>query len=77
MNAANDRIWHDWEEDLYEAKRKLSAEIEGMTPEEHIAYLKAKTDPVIKQFNMKISTLQPVIPYVRKRIGEEVLIRYE
>ena len=73
----SDGSWGNWEEELYETKRKLSAEMNGMTPEERIAHLKAKTDPIIKQFNIKISTLQPVIPHVRKRIGEEVLIRYE
>ena len=73
----SDGMWHDWEDDLYRIKRELSAEVEGMTAEERIAYLKAKTAPIIKQFNMKISNLQPIIPYVHKRIGEEVLIRYE
>ena len=73
----SDGTWDNWEEDLYRVKRELSAEVEGMTPEEEIAYIKAKTDPIIKQFNIKISTLQPIIPRVRRRIGEEVLIRYE
>ena len=54
--------WGNWEEELYATKRKLSAEIEGMTPEERAAYINAKTDPIIKQFHIKISTLKPVKP---------------
>ena len=69
--------WGNWEEELEEIRRQICEEIKDMTPEEHVAYFRAETDPVIKEFNIKISTLQPVIPHVRKRIGEEVLVRYE
>ena len=77
MSAISSGTWGNWEEELYETKRKLSAEMNGMTPEERIAHLKAKTDPILKEFNIKISTLQPIIPRVHRRIGEEVLVRYE
>ena len=63
-------IWANWEDDLYAVKRRLSAEIDGMTPEEEIAYLRAKTDPIIKQFNIKISTLKPVKPHKVERYAE-------
>ena len=77
MSTTSNGTWGNWEEELYETKRKLSAEIEGMTPEERVAYINAKTEPIIKEFHMKTGTLQPVIPRVHRRIGEEVLIRYE
>ena len=56
-------IWDNWEEELYATKKRLSAEIEGMTPEEQSAYLHAKAEPIMKQYNMKWAALKPVEPY--------------
>ena len=67
----------DFEDELDAIRLQIYEEIKDMTPEEHVAYFRTEAEPVMKEFNMKWATLQPVIPYVRKRIGEEVLIRYE
>ena len=40
-------------------RRKIWEETKHMTPEERIADLIRRTDPLIKQFHMKISRLQP------------------
>lgn len=56
--------FEDW---LYATRAQLSEEIKDMTPEEHVAYIKAKTDPILKRLGIKCSTLQPIIPYKRKR----------
>ena len=63
-------IWGNWEEELYAVKRRLSAEIEGMTPEEQSAYINAKAEPVMKRYNLKWATLKPVKPHKLERVGE-------
>ena len=43
-----------------------------MTPEEEENYFRTQTEPIIKEFYMKRSTLKPVKPIPLRR--EEVLI---
>ncbi len=62
------KIYDDFEDELDAIRLSLYEEIKGMTPEEEVAYITAKTEPIIKQFGMKRSTLTPVIPYKRKRM---------
>ncbi|MBR0203632.1 MAG: hypothetical protein IJQ56_04620, partial [Synergistaceae bacterium] len=45
---------------------QIYEEIKDMTPEEEARYFISRTDPVIRQFNMKMSTLKPVRPIRRE-----------
>ena len=57
-------------EDWLDATRiSLSNEIMNMTPEEEIKYLREQTSPIIKEFNIQVSNLQPVRPHKRERIA--------
>ena len=56
--------FEDW---LYATRAKLSERIKDMTFAEQEADLKARIEPVMKEFGIKYSTLQPIIPYKRKR----------
>ena len=61
---------YDSFEDWLDATRvSLYEEVKDMTPEEHIAYIKAETEPIIKEFGLKRSTLKPVQPRKRERIA--------
>ncbi len=61
---------YDTFEDWLDATRvSLYEEVKGMTPEEHIAYIKAETEPIIKEFGLKRSTLKPVQPRKRERVA--------
>ena len=46
---------------------ELSEKIKDMTDEEHVAYIRAETEPVMKEFGLKYSTLKPVKPMKRER----------
>lgn len=48
-------------------RQKIWEETKHMTPEERIADLIRRTEPLIKQFNFRISTLKPVEPRKRQR----------
>ena len=65
-----DRTSDTLEDELDAIRLQIYEEIKDMTPEEHVAYFRARTDPIIKQYNMKISTLKPVKPYRRERVAE-------
>ena len=61
---------YDSFEDWLDATRvSLYEEVKDMTPEEHIAYIKAETEPIIKEFGLKRSTLKPVQPRKRERVA--------
>ena len=63
---------HDSLEDELDAIRlSIYEEIKDMTPEEEENYFRTRTDPNIKQFNMKISPLRPVRPVKRQEILAE------
>ncbi len=47
----------------------LYEEVKDMTPEEHIAYLCKKTEPLMKKYGFIMSNLQPVRPHKRERIA--------
>ena len=59
-----------WEEELDAIRVRLSEEIKDMTPEEHVAYLRAKTEPLMKRYNLKWATLRPVKPMRYERLPQ-------
>ena len=69
----SDGTWDNWEEELETIRDRLSEKVKDMTPEEWAAYSNARAEPLMKEFNMKWATLQPIIPYVRRRVGEEAV----
>ena len=48
-------------------RQQIWEETKYMTSEERIADLIRRTKPIIKQYNMKVSTLKPVEPRKRQR----------
>ena len=59
-------IFDPVEEEINAIRLQIYEEIKGMTPEEEAHYFISRTDPIIKQFNMKMSTLKPVKPIKRE-----------
>ena len=57
-----DRIYDTFEDELDAIRLRLYEEIEGMTIEEQLAHLEAKTDPIMRAYGIKTSTLEPVQP---------------
>ena len=51
-------------------RKELWEEVKDMTPDEHVAYINAKTEPIIKQFHMKVSRLEPLEMKFRPRVYE-------
>ncbi|MBQ3347779.1 MAG: hypothetical protein IJG51_08095 [Synergistaceae bacterium] len=52
-------------------RRKIWEETKHMTPDERIADLIRRTDPIIQEFHMKTSRLQPAKLGYRPRIYED------
>ena len=50
------------EEEINAIRLSIYEEIKDMTPEEMAHYFITETDPIIKQFNMKMSPLRPMKP---------------
>ena len=63
-------VYHDLEDELDAIRLSLYEEIKDMTPEEEVTYIKAETEPIMRQFGLKRSTLTPVIPYKRQRMPQ-------
>ncbi len=61
-------IYNDFEDELDEIRLALYEEIKNMTPDEEVAYITAKTEPILKKHGMKRATLTPVIPHKRERM---------
>ncbi len=59
------------EDELDEIRRNIYEKIKGMTAEEEIAYFIAQADPVYKEFNIRRSPLEPVIPRKRAKVVSE------
>ncbi len=60
---------YDSFEDWLDATRvSLYEEVKHMNTEEMITYLHEQTEPVMREFGIKRSTLQPVQPRKRERI---------
>ena len=61
---------YDSFEDWLDATRvSLYEEVKDMTTEEMIAYIRAQTEPIMKQYGLEYSTLKPVQPMKRKRVA--------
>ncbi|MBQ4470374.1 MAG: hypothetical protein II917_09600 [Synergistaceae bacterium] len=71
----NDKSFDGYDsfEDWLDATRvSLYEEIKDMTPEEHVAYIRAQTEPIMKQYGLEYSTLTPVKPVKRERVAMTV-----
>ena len=59
---------YDSFEDWLDATRvSLYEEMKDMIPEEHVAYMHAQVDPIMKRLGLEYSTLKPVKPHKRER----------
>ncbi len=52
-----------FEEELDAIRDALYEKTKHMTTEEHLAYIKAKSSKVMKEFNIKYCGLKPIIPF--------------
>ncbi len=60
---------YDTFEDWLDATRvSLYEEVKDMSDEEHVAYIHAQVDPIIKRLGLEYSTLKPVQPRKRERV---------
>ena len=66
----DERTSSTWEDELDAVRVRLSEEIKDMTPEEHVAYLHAKTESLMKRYNLKWATLRPVKPMQHERLPQ-------
>ena len=64
-----EKIYNDFEDELDAIRLSLYEETKGMTPREEVAYLNAKTKPVIQRYNFIMSNLKPVTPRKRQAIA--------
>lgn len=62
------KIYDDFEDELDAIRLSLYEEVKDMTIEERLAHLKSVTEPIIKKFGIKRSTLTLVIPHKRERM---------
>ena len=63
-----ERIYDDFEDELDAIRLAIYEEVKGMTPAEHVAYIHAQVEPIMKQYGLKYATLTPVIPHKRERM---------
>ena len=55
-------------EDWLDATRvSLYEKVKNMTSEEHVAYIHAQNEPIMKKYGLEYSTLKPVQPRKRER----------
>ena len=59
-----------FEDELDAIRLALYEKTMNMTPEEESAFIIADTEPVIKEFNIKMSNLRPLKPMRRERVAE-------
>ena len=61
---------YDSFEDWLDATRvSLYEEVKDMTIDERLAYIHKTTEPILKEFGIKESTLKPVQPRKRERVA--------
>ena len=60
-------FYRDFDSWLHEVRLQLYEETKHMTKDERREYLDERSTRVMKEFNLKYSTLTPVIPHVRQR----------
>ena len=66
--ARNDRTSNPIEDELDVVRLKIYERIKDMTPEEEVAYFRAQNEPIIRQFNLKMSPLKPMEPRKRAKV---------
>ena len=59
-----------FEDELDSIRLRIYNRIKDMTPEEEEAYFVARTEPVFKRFNIKVSPLRPVKPGKREYVAD-------
>ena len=62
----NEKKFDNFDDELDTIRLSLYEETKGMTPLEEIAYLNAKTEPIIQQYNFRISNMKSVTPHKRQ-----------
>ena len=65
----NEKTFETFEDELDAIRLSIGEEIKDMTPEEEVAYFRAQTEPVLREFGIKRSTLKPVQPRKRERVA--------
>ena len=64
----NNRTSNPIEDELDVVRLKIYERIKDMTPEEEVAYFRAQNEPIIRQFNLKMSPLKPMEPRKRAKV---------
>ncbi|MBR1439009.1 MAG: hypothetical protein IJ587_10790 [Synergistaceae bacterium] len=64
----NEKIFDNFDDELDAIRLSLYEETKGMTPREEVAYLNAKTKPVIQRYKFRMSNLKPITPRKRQAI---------
>ena len=65
----NNRTSNPIEDELDVVRLKIYERIKDMPPEEEVAYFRAQNEPIIRQFNMKMSPLKPMEPRKRAKVA--------
>ncbi len=69
--AMTEGPFETFKDELKAIRLSLYEETKGMTPEEEAAYFDALTEPLMKQYHFKVSTLKPVMPKKRIKASSE------
>lgn len=64
----NDRTSDPIEDELDIIRLKIYERIKDMTPEEEVAYFREQNEPIIRQFDLKMSPLKPMEPGKRGEV---------
>ena len=64
-----DRTPDTLEDELDAIRLRIYDRIKDMTPEEEEAYFISRTEPIFRKFNIKVSSLRPVVPRKRERVA--------
>lgn len=67
----SEAVYDTFEDELDAIRLQMYEETKDMTPEEEIAYIRVQTEPIMKQYNIKYSTLRPYSPALGRRMTEE------
>ena len=63
------KVYDSFEDELDDIRLSLYEEVKGMTPEEEVAHIHDKTEPIMRKFGIERSTLKPVRPMKRERVA--------
>ena len=66
----SDRLFYEtFEDELNAIRVNLYEKVKHRTADERIAHLDEQTAPVMEEFGIRLSTLKPVQPRKRERVG--------